>query len=619
MNNLFFMFKVMITMLIVLLFLPSCNNEDVFIEQRMKEVVEEETPDNEDETPLVNLENDEVITKKEIAAVLDLYKNDIDLPVFGTIISTEPSNGILSIDNNGTIENPSDDVLTYIPNDGFFGEDSFDYTVCDSSIADNCDTATVNIIVNNVEDGVVTELKAFPSAYGGGANATGGRGGSVYHVTSLDDNGIGSFRWATNQTRPATIVFDVSGTIELNDWLVISGKDLTIAGQTAPTGGITITTTNQSRFVFSNIENMIVRYVRIRMKDSPSVALHLWGQSTKCHDLIFDHCSISYGGLQAFAISGKNSYNITFQKGLIAESKTGALFGDTGGSQNHTNDPEIQSYNLSFLNNVFYNVSHRLPNTASNGRVDVINNVIQNWTYRLTRALGDIELNQINNYYAAGDRVSLFDGLTKRRLVNQLDSFYESHIYTAGNIIDKGLFTDVEADNRKLWMEFRGGESIDYAPLSEFVDVAHPLVGVSAPIKSAVEIYNEIVNNPDVGANASVNENGSVLRNMDENDSEYLEIIARGEGAFEAYSTGNSGSDRSFYFERRYLNFLNSITATPVNRRSNNYDTDGDGMPDAWEISGNRNLDPNTPDGALDRNGDGYTNLEEFLNKVDFN
>ena len=587
--------------------LPSCNNEDIFVAEQV--ITEEETPTPEDKDDPIEAKDDAVTTTENISVEIAVQTNDSNVPSSVTMTTTNPANGTLTVNDNGTPDNAIDDIITYKPNTSFSGTDSFDYTICDATTSENCGTATVTINITPVDIIDVTgELKAFPTAYGGGAYATGGRGGNVYHVTNLNDSGSGSFREALSKPRPATIVFDVSGTINITSWLIISGKDLTIAGQTAPAGGITITSENQSRFYMDEVENIIMRYIRIRMKDSPSVAFEVYGNRDVGRNLIFDHCSISYGGLQAFVIRGNQSVDITFQRGLIAESKTGVLFGDT--------DPDhYYSYNNTFINNLFYNVSHRLPNVGSNGRVDVINNVIQNWSYRMSMVTGNTpQLNHINNYYCMGGRSALKSW--SQIQLNQVNSFNDNQIYTAGNIIDKDMFTDPKADNRALWVEFNAGKQEVYAPASEFVSTQYPLVGVPLPIRTAEEVYNEIITNPDVGANATLNANGAVDSNSDANDKEYLAVMAQGEGAYESYTTGNNGSDRSFYFEQRYLNFLASISSTPVNSRPPSYDTDKDGMPDIWELAKFETLDR---DGKSDLDGDGYSDLEEFLNLVDIN
>ncbi|WP_323788856.1 T9SS type A sorting domain-containing protein [Psychroserpens sp.] len=452
---------------------------------------------------------------------------------------------------------------------------------------------------------------AFPTAYGGGAYATGGRGGNVYHVTNLlDDGSVGSFRWAIAQPRPATIVFDVSGTIDCTNYMIIQGQDLTIAGQTAPIGGITFTFSDPNHlFRFWNVENMIVRYIRIRMqRDNNNIGLDVYGNGTEARNLIFDHCSISYAGWTGFGLRGTNSYNNTFQNGIIAECKTGSIFGDV--DLNYIDE----SYDNSFINNFFYNTSHRFcnPNStaggSSTGRVDMINNVSQNHRFRLSRAYGEIKLNHINNYYAAGSNTSL--SFTK---MNQLNgSFNNVEIYTSGNIMDKGLFTDPNADNRLIWAEFNSGNANQNAPLSEFVSTQHPLIGRPLNIKTATEAYNDIINNPTIGASASLNADGSISPNYDANDLAYLAKTAEGEGAYEDYTTGNAGTDRSFFYEQRYFDFLASISSTPVNTRPANYDTNNDGIPEIWFAA-------NVPNGATasDISPSGYSYLELFLNSVD--
>ncbi len=612
-----FLLRHVVPIIYILFFLISCESEpylessQIVEEEELveeKDLPEDNNEENTEEEVNMVLTPDSFETIEDIPVVLDLFSNDVDIFEQATINIESSSAGLITINNNQTEGNILDDIIEYTPNDGFVGEDSFDYTICDLETGQKCKSAKITIKViksDIIKDDVATELKAFPAAYGAGAYASGGRGGAIYHVTNLNDSDSGSLRWALSQPRPAIIVFDVSGTIELESWLVVTGKDLTIAGQTAPIGGITITSRNKSRFLFDNVENVITRYIRIRMEDSPSVSLDVYGNRGVARNLIFDHCSISYGGLQAFVIRGNESTKVTFQRGLIAESKTGCLFGD---SQDHH-----FSHDNSFLNNLFYNVSHRLPNSGSNGRVDHINNVIQNWTYRLSFVNGHIKLNQINNYYAGGNRTSL--GGTQKQ-VNCLVSSYDNQIYTAGNVIDKGLFSNPRADNRQLWVEFDSGAQRTSAPASEFVDTAYSLIGAPVPILTANEAYSEIVNNPNVGANASLNLNGSKEYHVDNNDSEYLSVMARGEGAYEAYTTGNTGAERSFYFEQRYLNFINSISSNPVNTRPLNYDVDKDGMPDIWEEA---MFDDLSRDGRGDFDGDGYTDVEEFLNLVDKN
>ena len=581
----------------------SCNNEELFVQEIQidgeETIIEEEIDENQG----IVLFDDNAETSINISTEVDIISNDT-IKIVNPVISFEfPVNGDLVYDTNSTPGDIKDDIITYTPNPEFSGEDFFEYTVCSADNMEVCDTAGVTININdgNIKE-VSGELKAFPSAYGGGAYATGGRGGNVYHVTNLNDAGEGSLRDALSKPRPAIVVFDVSGTILLESWLTITGKDLTIAGQTAPKGGITITTENFARLKMNNMENVIIRYIRIRPKAGPDSVIDLYGNTGVAKNIIFDHCSISYGKM-AFVLRGRESRNVTFQRGLIAESKNGSLFGD---SQDH----EFSRDN-SFLNNLFYNVSHRLPNSGSDGRVDHINNVIQNWRFRMTFVNGDIRLNSVNNYYAMGGRTNLGGG---QKNLNCLISSYDNKIYTAGNIIDKGMFTDPKADNKSLWVEFDLGKQNKYAPASEFVDSQYELIGAPLPIRTASEVYHEVITDPDLGANKYLNSNGTFTKYYDANDREYLAVMANGEGAYEDYTTSSNYENRSFFSEARYLNFIASITSVPISTRPKDYDTDLDGMPDEWERKRFGNL---LKSGKDDSDNDGYSDLEEFLCLVD--
>lgn len=487
--------------------------------------------------------------------------------------------------------------------DAISSDGGFDATIdLDSAIRDALpDSAFADTAPDVDTDAGTQELKAFPSAYGAGAYATGGRGGSVYHVTSLlDDGSEGTLRWALGQTRPSTIVFDVSGTIDLESWLTLSGSDVTIAGQTAPVGGITITSTTMMRFRGQDISNFVVRYLRIRPMESGSDSFEFYGNNDGAHTTILDHISASYGGDESISLRGRNTHNITYQRCLIAEGKTGSLFGDS-------DSPEY-SYDNSFLHSLFFNISHRTPNTSTNGRVDIINNVTQDWQYRLTHARGDTRLNHINNYYAMGHREGLMGNRTIQ--LNSVSSTYDHQIYTAGNIIDKGMLSDPAADNRVLWAEFEAGLQTTYAPASEFTDTPYALLGPAMEVRSATDAYANVIQ--DVGANASLNADGSVTYHTDANDTDYLRIMSEGEGAHERYEMYDRV--RSWFGEQRYADFVATIGAEPINTRPSEYDADRDGMADEWESANFGGLDRN---GQGDEDEDGYTDLEEFLNQVD--
>ena len=157
---------------------------------------------------------------------------------------------------------------------------------------------------------------AFPGAEGFGRFAVGGRGGDVYHVTNLDDDGPGSLRYGiTNAKSPRTIVFDLSGTIQLKSELRITQSNLTIAGQTAPGDGITLRDRTVS---LRNCHDIVVRYIRLRLGDKNEKPGGYDTLTTDdIADVILDHVSLSW------AIDGthdlRRGKNVTVQWCILSE------------------------------------------------------------------------------------------------------------------------------------------------------------------------------------------------------------------------------------------------------------------------------------------------------------
>lgn len=560
--------------------------------------------------------DDTFVISSKGSITLDVLANDAFESTDEVMITetSTPSNGTVEINNDNTLTYTLDD------NENIADEivDNFTYTtevVSEDQSVTTTEEGAVTVVISPLADRNLNygELKAFPTAYGAGAYATGGRGGSVYHVTNLNNSGTGSFRDAVSKSN-RVIVFDVSGTINLTSRLNINADNLTIAGQTAPVGGIAIT--GESVYI-SSANNIIIRYVRFRPVYRPGGSASAVGDAlnvNNCDNSIFDHISVSWGGDEALSITG-DSDDFTVSSSILAESKTAMLAGDSNN--------DISS-NISIHGNIFYNISHRFPNVNAS-RVDVINNIVHNWFTRLLVASSydGAQLNQINNYYQRGSRPTtvLSSGNPQANWLDIGTSSQKENIriFVSGNVIN-----DVLAATDDQWNGFyrhrfditsgayTGIKQWDNAHSDFKASGAFTLLGDVFPYVTAAEVITDVPQ--EAGANRTLDGSGNIIKEWDAVDEHYLGYVTT--NTFQSYSYSSDMEDGGIRDRPHYVDYQNAVSSTPKSTRDENYDTDGDGMPDAWEIL--KGFDPNKMDHNDDIDGNGYTNLEEFLNLVDF-
>lgn len=427
---------------------------------------------------------------------------------------------------------------------------------------------------------------AFPSADGYGRFARGGRGGRVINVTNLHDSGPGSLRAAIEAEGPRTLVFDVSGRIDLKNRLVIRNPYLTIAGQTAPGKGICISNLNLGMI---GTHDVIVRYIRVRPGDTAGLTLDGMGMASTDHSII-DHCSISWTQDEAF--SSRGAKNITLQRTLISEALNVAGHKKYEKGKQHGYAASIGGDIGSFHHNLLAHCAGRNWSLAGGldkagrhtGRLDIRNNVVYNWSHRTTDG-GARQVNFVNNYYKPGPASRVFHVLMPER--HLVEAFGPQDYFAAGNVMEGRYGADEP---------LAGVVAPRNATREDFL-VDEPFFESHVATQSAEEALEDVL--ADVGCNFPA---------LDEHDRRVIEEVRTGTTTYKGSVTGYPGLPDSQTDVGGWENY-------PEVHRPADWDTDNDGMPSEWEAK--LGLDPNDPqDGAQDADGDGYTNLEEYLNDL---
>ncbi len=478
------------------------------------------------------------------------------------------------------------------------------------------------------------KIPAFPGAEGGGMYTFGGRGGKVLTVTNLNDDGPGSFRWACEQGGARIVVFNVSGNIVLKTPIIVRAPYITIAGQTAPGEGVQIT--GESFQV--DTHDVIVRHMRFRRGNT-----HVWYREDSfggnpVGNIMIDHCSCEWGLDENISFyrhmfdlhDGKPkrkvpTVNVTIQNTISAKALDtwNHAFGSTIGGENST-----------FMRNLWADNTGRNPSIGWGGVFNFVNNIIYNWVHR-TADGGEFSTmsNFINNYYKPGP-LTPKDSPIGYRIVksesrsNKLFDYPQyGRIYAVGNIVegnervtkdnwdggiqiaDKDLPNGVPADVKQL---MRSDEPFEMAPITiipsdQTFDKVLANVGATVPCRDIVD--------------------QRIVEEVRTGQAYYVKKLPKKNPYGDLWGLGerSKAEDGTFKYRRLgkdsykdgIITDIEQMGGFPKYKKYTPWkDSDGDGMPDEWEIA--NGLNPNDPsDANLDCNGDGYTNIEKYINGID--
>ena len=437
------------------------------------------------------------------------------------------------------------------------------------------------------------QVPAFPGAEGGGMFTTGGRGGKVIYVNNLNNKGDGSFREAVEEDGPRIILFNVSGTIELEKPVYIKNGNLTIAGQTAPGEGICL----KNYGIIIEADNVIIRFIRVRPGD-------LAGEENDAisgirnKNIIIDHCSFSWANDEV--ASFYENENFTMQWCIISES----LYSSSHHKGEHGYGGIWGGFMASFHHNLISDHSSRNPRfcgTRYLGRtdkelVDFRNNVIYNWGFNSIYGGEEGRYNMINNYFKPGPATL---DKAKYRILDLTQTFYNPAInpdtlgagwfYITGNVMEGNK--EVTANN---WGKGIQGKGVDENAKSAS-KLLSPVLFMQVKTDDAETSYEKVLQY----AGASYK--------RDEVD---LRIVNEVKTGHEKFGSFFQGGGKGIIDSQGDVGGWSELSSSRPPT-----DTDLDGMPDEWEKL--NNLAPgDSSDGNKNTIDREYTNVEVYINSL---
>ncbi|NCU02600.1 MAG: polysaccharide lyase [Chitinophagaceae bacterium] len=448
------------------------------------------------------------------------------------------------------------------------------------------------------EDLPQASIPAFPGAEGGGAFSFGGRGGKVYVVTNLNDEGEGSFRWACEQGGARIVVFNVAGIIRLKSPVNINAPYITIAGQTAPGDGVCIA----GESVLINTHDVVIRYMRFRRGETEVTRRDDALGGNGVGNIIIDHVSASWG-----LDENMSMYRHVYDRGGAKQEKLptvnvtiqNSIFSEALDTYNHAFGSTIGGLNSTFMRNLWANNISRNPSIGMYGDFGFVNNVIFNWWNRSADGGDNNSRYQfINNYYKPGP-------LKPESGRDKANANVYGKAYVAGNI--------VEGNDRVTKDNWNGGVQVgdngEGGKHLNDIRVNEPFPMAKVNIIPTKDAYNYVLAN--VGAN---------LPRRDPVDTRIIETVRTGKIFYKEDGLTDIGQQ---YIKRRLpsdsykqgiISHPSQVGGYPEYKGTPYKDSDNDGMPDAYEVKNGLNPKDASDAGKISKNG--YSNIENYLNSV---
>lgn len=470
---------------------------------------------------------------------------------------------------------------------------------------------------DNPSDLPQAPIPAFPGAQGGGMYSYGGRGGQVFVVSNLNDSGSGSFREACQAGGPRVVVFNVAGLIKLKDPIRIRAPYITISGATAPGDGICIA----GNTVEVETHDVIIRHMRFRRGDrwvgdrNDSLGGHPIG------NIIIDHVSASWGldeNLSMYRHEHQTPEGNSVKLPTVNITIQYSIFSEALNTYNHAFGSTLGGYNATFHHNLWANNTGRNPSVGMIYDFTLANNVVYNWRHRTVDG-GDHRsfYTIINNYFKPGP-VTPPSGEIRFRILKPESRRAKPPVddygiaYVEGNIVEGNPRVTADNWNGGVQPNPQGDRTAVLAQLR----LQKPYPHAYLKIQSAQAAYNDVLAN-----------SGATRPRRDAVDQRIIEMVRTGKVSSKASAETAKQFEGVGYSEKLIAKLIHQVSlgiitdpeqvgGYPEYKGTPYRDTDNDGLPDDWETR--YGLNPGNPaDATADSNGDGYTNIEEFINGHD--